>query len=123
MIVMDACKMCIGMAAAHSAADSKAIRLANILAAQFYDAAAKAHPEIPDEIAQGAFDTLLGWLRAHLYRHGRKFAPAALVPLATGAPMSIAPYIAYLRKKYGEIYRLPDAGLEAQPPIGAPARL
>ncbi len=96
--------------------------IGNILGAQFYDAAVKAHPEIPDEIAQGAFGTLLGWLRAHLYRHGRKFAPAALVPLATGAPMSLAPYIAYLRKKYGEIYRLPGAGPEAQPPIRAPAR-
>ena len=97
--------------------------MANILAAQFYDAAAKAHPEIPGEIAQGAFGTLLGWLRAHLYRHGRKFAPAALVPLATGAPMSIAPYIAYLRKKYGEIYRLPGASPEEQPPVGTSARI
>ena len=27
---------------------------------------------------------------------------------ATGGPMSIAPYLAYLRGKYGEFYRLPE---------------
>ena len=43
----------------------------------------------------------------HLYRHGRKFTPDELVEHATGGPMRIAPYVAYLRTKYGEIYRLP----------------
>ena len=46
---------------------------------------------------------------SNLYRHGRKFTPDELVERATGGPMSIAPYIAYLRAKYGELYRLPPA--------------
>ena len=53
------------------------------------------------------FDVLHGWLTAKIYRHGRKFTPAELVKRATGAPMSIAPYLSYLRGKYGEFYRLP----------------
>ena len=40
---------------------------------------------------------------------GRKFEPAELVRRATGAPMSTAPYLAYLRTKYGELYRLPES--------------
>src|SRR5690606_37653504 len=36
--------------------------LGNILCGQFYAAALKAHPEIPEEIEQGRFDTLHGWL-------------------------------------------------------------
>ena len=81
--------------------------IGNILSAQFYAAALKAHPEIPAEVAKGEFTTLHDWLRTHIYRHGRKFKPDDLVKRATGKPMSIAPYIAYLRGKYGELYRLP----------------
>jgi carboxypeptidase Taq len=81
--------------------------IGNILSAQFYAAAIKAHPEIPHEIARGEFDTLRRWLVAHVYRHGRKFEPNELVVRATGAPMTIAPYLEYLHGKYGELYRLP----------------
>jgi carboxypeptidase Taq len=79
----------------------------NVLSVQFHDAALAAHPEIPGEIARGKFDMLHGWLREHVYRHGRKFPPQELVKRATGRPMSTAPYLDYLRAKYGELYRLP----------------
>jgi carboxypeptidase Taq len=84
--------------------------IGNILSAQFHATAVKAHPEIPGEIAKGAFGTLHGWLREHLYRHGRKFEPNELIERATGGPMSTAPYLAYIRAKYGEFYRLPTDG-------------
>jgi carboxypeptidase Taq len=83
--------------------------IGNILCAQLYAAALAAHPEIPGQMARGEFATLHGWLRDNLYRHGRKFRPDELIERATGGPMSIAPYIAYLRDKYGELYRLPPA--------------
>ncbi len=81
--------------------------IGNILSAQFYAAAIEAHPEIVQEIRRGEFGTLHAWLRDRLYRHGRKFQPDELVRRATGKPMTIEPYIAYLRRKYGELYRLP----------------
>jgi carboxypeptidase Taq len=81
--------------------------IGNILSAQFYAAALKAHPEIPQEIARGEFGTLHAWLTKKLYRHGRKFGPDEIVKRATGKAMTIAPYMAYLRNKYGELYRLP----------------
>jgi carboxypeptidase Taq len=84
--------------------------IGNILSAQFYAAAVKAHPGIPGEIAQGEFGTLHGWLRTHVYQHGRKFGPGELVVRATGADMSIEPYIGYLCAKYSELYRLPANG-------------
>ena len=83
--------------------------IGNILSAQFYAAAVKAHPEIPREIARGEFGTLHTWLIAHIHRHGRKFEPNDLVARATGEPMTIAPYVTYLRSKYGALYRLPAA--------------
>jgi carboxypeptidase Taq len=82
--------------------------IGNILSAQFYAAALKAHPEIPHEIARGEFGTLHRWLTENIYRHGRKFDPDDLVTRATGEPMTIAPYVAYLRGKYGELYELPE---------------
>jgi carboxypeptidase Taq len=81
--------------------------IGNILAAQLYAAAVEAHPEIPHEMAQGRFGALAEWLRRNVYRHGRKFTPDDLVRRAAGEPMRIAPYLAYLRRKYGELYALP----------------
>jgi len=78
--------------------------IGNVLSAQFYAAALRAHPEISDEIAAGEFGTLRGWLGQNLYRHGRKFGADDIVRRATGEGMTIAPYIAYLREKYGALY-------------------
>jgi carboxypeptidase Taq len=80
--------------------------IGNVLGAQFYAAALRAHPEIPAEIGEGRFGTLRGWLAGNLYRHGRKFTADELVRRATGEAMSIKPYVAYLRGKYGELLGL-----------------
>ncbi|NLX08421.1 MAG: carboxypeptidase M32 [Chloroflexi bacterium] len=80
--------------------------LGNILSAQFYAAALAAQPEIPDQIRHGEFGTLHGWLRENIYQHGRKFTASELIERVTGGPLSIEPYIHYLRAKYGELYRL-----------------
>lgn len=80
--------------------------LGNIMSAQFFDAAQRAHPDIPEQIRRGEFSALHGWLQENIYRHGAKFLPNELVERATGQPLTIRPYIAYLRKKYGELYSL-----------------
>lgn len=80
--------------------------LGNIMSAQFFDAAVSAHPEVKDEIRAGQFDTLHSWLKENIYRHGRKFTASQLVERVTGGPMSIEPYIRYLRTKFGELYEL-----------------
>lgn len=80
--------------------------LGNILSTQFFDAALKEHPEIPDEMRQGKFATLHAWLKANIYHHGAKFTASELVERVTGEPMSIEPYINYLKMKYGELYQL-----------------
>ncbi|MGO9526736.1 MAG: carboxypeptidase M32 [Verrucomicrobiia bacterium] len=79
--------------------------LGNILSAQFYEAATKAHPEIPNQIPQGEFATLHGWLKENIYQHGSKFTANEIVNRATGRELTIEPYIRYLKTKYGELYR------------------
>ena len=80
--------------------------IGNVLAAQFYAAALACNPAISGEIARGNFAPLGDWLRHHVYRHGAKFTPDELVLRATGSRLSIAPYVAYLRGKYGPLYGL-----------------
>jgi carboxypeptidase Taq len=80
--------------------------LGNLMSAQFFDAALRAHPEIPSEIEAGRFDTLRGWLARNIYRHGRARSADELVRDATGAPLSHEPYIRYLRTKYGALYEV-----------------
>jgi carboxypeptidase Taq len=78
-----------------------------VLSAQFYSAAVRADPAIPAKITAAEFEDLRNWLGENVYRHGRKFKPDEIVLRATGAPMSVEPYIAYLRNKYGALYHLP----------------
>ncbi|QYJ14339.1 Thermostable carboxypeptidase 1 [Rubrobacter xylanophilus DSM 9941] len=76
----------------------------NVLSAQFFEAAVGARPEIPDEIREGRFGALQGWLTENVYRHGRRYEPEELVERATGRPLEAAPYLRYLREKFGALY-------------------
>ncbi len=80
--------------------------LGNLMSAQFYQAALAAHPEIPQEIEAGRFDTLRTWLARNIHVHGRARSADELVLAATGRPLSAAPYLDYLRGKYGALYGL-----------------
>ncbi|MBW4519734.1 MAG: carboxypeptidase M32 [Scytolyngbya sp. HA4215-MV1] len=80
--------------------------LGNILSAQFFAAALRAHPEIPEQIRRGEFNTLHQWLKTNIYQHGCKFTPAEVVEKATGSALSIEPLMQYIQQKYGEIYGL-----------------
>jgi carboxypeptidase Taq len=80
--------------------------LGNILSAQFYDAAVEARPQISNEIQRGEFGALHGWLKENIYQYGSKYTASELIERATGGGLRIAPYISYLRAKYGELYEL-----------------
>lgn len=80
--------------------------LGNLLSVQYYDTALKAHPSIPDEIAEGQFGTLFNWLNENIYTHGRKYTAPELTQRITGGPIDPAPYVAYLQNKYADVYGL-----------------
>ena len=80
--------------------------LGNVISAQLFAAARQAQPEIPGEMRDGKFDALRGWLTRNVYQHGSKFTANEVIERATGKPLSIDPYIHYLRTKYGEVYQL-----------------
>jgi len=80
--------------------------LGNLMSAQFFDAAVAAHPELPAEIEAGRFQTLRTWLVDNVHVHGRARSADEIVRAATGQPLSTAPYLGYLRRKYGALYGL-----------------
>jgi carboxypeptidase Taq len=80
--------------------------LGNLLSVQYYNTALNSHPNLPEEFAQGKFDTLLTWLNENIHRHGRKYTSQELTQRVTGGPIDPAPYVAYLEEKYTDVYSL-----------------
>src|ERR671921_881928 len=61
--------------------------IGNVLSVQLFDEAARAHPEVPEQIREGQFSTLLGWLRENVHLHGARYYPDELVERVTGCPL------------------------------------
>jgi carboxypeptidase Taq len=78
--------------------------LGNLMSAQFYETAVKINPEIPVEIERGNFTLLHQWLKQNIYQHGRKYTAVELIDRVTGSPLTIDPFVRYIRHKYGEFY-------------------
>lgn len=78
--------------------------MGNVLSVQLFEEAVKERPEIPDGIAHGEFGMLLEWLRENVHRHGSRYDPEDLIQRVTGRPLDAAPYLGYLKTKFGELY-------------------
>jgi carboxypeptidase Taq len=78
--------------------------LGNLFSVQLFDKIVRDVPDLPTQIANGEFSGLLGWLRTNVHTHGRKFTLNELAIRATGEPLQSKSYMAYLKKKFGEIY-------------------
>uniref|UniRef100_A0A7S1TXU1 Carboxypeptidase Taq n=2 Tax=Phaeomonas parva TaxID=124430 RepID=A0A7S1TXU1_9STRA len=81
--------------------------LGAIMAAQLYSAAKKDLPGLEEGIAAGEFAPLREWLHEKIHRRGS--FPQSLDEIlteATGEPLSVGPYLAYLQDKYSDLYDL-----------------
>lgn len=80
--------------------------LGTILAVQLFEAACKEHPEIPREMAAGNFATVRLWMQRNVYDQASLYTPKELLEKITGSGYDPAPYLAYMKAKYGELYGL-----------------
>jgi carboxypeptidase Taq len=80
--------------------------IGNVMASQFYDAAAKALPGLEAQLERGEYAPLRGWLTENIYRHGRTYSPHELLERATGGGLDPQPYLDYLSSKFTELYHL-----------------
>jgi carboxypeptidase Taq len=83
--------------------------IGNLISAQLMEKIRQEIPDLDAKIERGDFSALLGWLRRNVHRHGRKFTPNELLERATGRPLTAAPWISYVQKKFGALYGLQAA--------------
>jgi carboxypeptidase Taq len=75
-----------------------------VIAAQLWEKAGEALPDLDGQIERGDFEPLREWLRENVHRHGRKFSAAEVVERATGRPIEVGPYVRYLTEKFRALY-------------------
>ncbi len=80
--------------------------LGNLYSAQFFDAAKREIPGLEDGFAKGEFGPLKTWLNEKIHQQGRRYLPADLCEVVTGAPLSADHLMTYLETKLGEVYGL-----------------
>ncbi len=74
--------------------------IGNVMAAQLFAAARAQLPGLDAALAEGDLAPLAGWLREHVWQHGRRFARDELLERVTGSALTPAPYLAYLEQKF-----------------------
>ena len=74
--------------------------LGNVVSGQLWEKLNADLPDLADQIEQGEFGDLAGWLRERLWRHGRKYMPRELLERITGGGLDPEPYLRYLGEKY-----------------------
>jgi carboxypeptidase Taq len=80
--------------------------LGNLIAGQLWQVAHDELPQLEDEIAAGQLGSLRDWLRQHIHRHGAKYTTAELLAREAGGPISVSPFMNYLKAKLGDVYGL-----------------
>jgi carboxypeptidase Taq len=80
--------------------------LGTVYAAQLEAALRRAMPDLDWQMATGNFGEAFKWMRENIHQHGKLHQPKELIERATGKPPSATDYVAYLTRKYSEIYRL-----------------
>ncbi len=74
--------------------------LGAMIAAQLFDAARRADPDILPGIGRGDFAPLLRWLRTHVHSQGSRAATNDILIAATGRPLDASIYQRHLRARY-----------------------
>jgi carboxypeptidase Taq len=80
--------------------------LGNVIAAQVWELARAALPDLDAQLAAGELQPLRDFLGERIYSHGGKFEPAEMIERVAGGPLDPAPLLAHLRTKFGALYEL-----------------
>ncbi len=78
--------------------------IGNVMAAQLFERARQDDSGIASGLDRGDYGPLQRWLGHHIHQHGRRYGRDELLVMATGRKLDPAPYIAYLGRKYAEVY-------------------
>lgn len=101
-----------------------AYAIGNMIAAQLYEAAVKARPEIPAELGNGNFKPLKEWLVANVHSKGSTLTTDELMIAATGEKLNSKYYLDHLSRRYlGRPFsQRPAANVNSAPKTKKPGR-
>lgn len=74
--------------------------LGAMAAAQLFDTAKRAHPEIPDALSRGDFSILIHWLKKNVHAWGSFYGTDELLSAVTGRPLDPQIFITHLKNRY-----------------------
>ena len=80
--------------------------LGTLMSVQLWEAMARDLGDLSPLVAGGHFSPLLGWLREHVHRWGRRKSAAQILRDATGSDLDARPWLDYATAKYGALYGL-----------------
>jgi len=78
--------------------------LGNLYAAQFFEAALEAMPDLYAQFREGRFLDLRDWLNTNIHHHGRRYRAMDLCEVVTGKPLSSDPLMRHLEGKLRPLY-------------------
>ncbi len=78
--------------------------LGNLFSAQIMAAYEREHPDVWQDISNKHFGPLLSWLRSSIHRRGYTDYAADIVQDVVGAPLSVTPFIDYLKGRFLPLY-------------------
>jgi carboxypeptidase Taq len=78
--------------------------IGNMIAGQLWERASADLPGLGEQMAVGELAPLREWLRSNIHVHGSKFTTGELLERVVGGPIVVAPFVAYLQAKLGEVY-------------------
>ncbi|MGQ9863474.1 MAG: carboxypeptidase M32 [Bacteroidia bacterium] len=78
--------------------------LGSFYAAQFFQAAQKAIPDLENQIESGNFAPLHSWLKENIYHYGALYDAETLCQKATGETLSPKPFQTYIESKFSALY-------------------
>ena len=80
--------------------------IGNLIAGQLWELAHTDLPQLEDEIAAGQLGSLRDWLGRRVHRYGAKYTTTELLAREAGGPISVSPFMKYLKAKLGDVYGL-----------------
>jgi carboxypeptidase Taq len=78
--------------------------LGSVLSVQIWEKMLSDIPVLNEQIENGEFGALRGWLQKHVHWHGSTFTPTETIERAVGGPLDPEPYLRYLEGKIADLY-------------------